>query len=259
MRLLALALVASSAALLPTDPAAEARDVVTAGVVARGLDGDTFVLAGGGEVRLVGIEAPKSGPDRSSADLRTLAREAHNGLAHLAEGRGVRLDYSGTPRDRYGRWLAQVTDEAGLWLNGATIRQGNALVHTTVDNRGRAHELLALERTARGESRGLWAHPAFRVLADTETPKFIDRFRLVEGRVLAAAPVQGRLYLNFGADYRTDFTVVIARETVPLFRAAGIKPEEFAERRIRVRGWIASWNGPMIEATHPEQIERIDE
>jgi hypothetical protein len=28
-------------------------------------------------------------------------------------------------------------------------------------------------------------------------------------------------------------------------------------QRVRVRGWVESWNGPAIEATHPEQIERV--
>lgn len=28
---------------------------------------------------------------------------------------------------------------------------------------------------------------------------------------------------------------------------------------LRVRGWLKSFNGPMIEATHPEQIEVLEE
>ena len=28
-------------------------------------------------------------------------------------------------------------------------------------------------------------------------------------------------------------------------------------KRIRVRGWLRSWNGPQIEASHPEQIELL--
>ena len=37
--------------------------------------------------------------------------------------------------------------------------------------------------------------------------------------------------------------------------AAGIDPEEYEGRTVRTRGWVKSYNGPMIEATHPEQIE----
>ena len=29
--------------------------------------------------------------------------------------------------------------------------------------------------------------------------------------------------------------------------------------RVRVRGWLKSFNGPMIEVTHPEQIEILKE
>jgi hypothetical protein len=43
-----------------------------------------------------------------------------------------------------------------------------------------------------------------------------------------------------------------------LFRGAGVDPAGLDGRRIRVRGWLRSRNGPMIEATHPEQIELLD-
>ena len=29
-------------------------------------------------------------------------------------------------------------------------------------------------------------------------------------------------------------------------------------KRIRVRGWLRSYNGPVIDVTHPEQIELLD-
>jgi hypothetical protein len=35
-------------------------------------------------------------------------------------------------------------------------------------------------------------------------------------------------------------------------------PTSLAGRLLRVRGWLREWNGPMIEATHPEQIELLD-
>ena len=39
------------------------------------------------------------------------------------------------------------------------------------------------------------------------------------------------------------------------FAADEFDIESLAGLRIRVRGWIKSFNGPMIDATHPEQIE----
>jgi micrococcal nuclease len=82
-----------------------------------------------------------------------------------------------------------------------------------------------------------------------------DTFQVVEGVVVEAATVRGRIYLNFGRDYRTDFTVVIDEDDLDAFEDAGLAPETLAGRRIRVRGWIDMYNGPMIAVTHPEQIE----
>ena len=41
------------------------------------------------------------------------------------------------------------------------------------------------------------------------------------------------------------------------FTAAGIDLTALAGKRLRVRGWVMWRNGPMIEATHPEQIELL--
>jgi micrococcal nuclease len=41
------------------------------------------------------------------------------------------------------------------------------------------------------------------------------------------------------------------------FTAAGIDLTVRAGKRLRVRGWVMWRNGPMIEATHPEQIELL--
>ncbi|HEY5607991.1 MAG TPA: thermonuclease family protein, partial [Alphaproteobacteria bacterium] len=84
-------------------------------------------------------------------------------------------------------------------------------------------------------------------------------FQLVEGRVLAVQRVKGVTYLNFGPDYRTDFTVQVARESLPQFRAADMLLPDLKDRRVRVRGWLRQFNGPLIDATHPEQIEVLGE
>jgi len=40
-----------------------------------------------------------------------------------------------------------------------------------------------------------------------------------------------------------------------MFDRAGIDPTSWKGRRVRVRGWLRKYNGPMIDASHPEQIE----
>ena len=77
--------------------------------------------------------------------------------------------------------------------------------------------------------------------------------------MLEVARVKGRAYLNFGTDWKTDFTLVLDEDALRLFDAEGIAPENFEGRTVRARGWLESFNGPMIEITHPEQIEVIEE
>lgn len=201
------------------------------------------------EVRLAELDAPDEALSRALLEAE-------------AAGRPVRLAYAGQERDRYGRALAQVhvQDENGAetWLQARLVEAGVARVLSHADNRAAARDLLVLEAFARSEGRGLWADPAHAV-RDTHPDALaqdIGSVQLVEGRVVQATQLRsGRIYLNFGADYRTDFTVMIEAEDAPAFIEAGIGPDALETRRIRVRGWIEDENGPMIRIDHPERIE----
>ena len=233
------------------------------GVVGAAIDGDTVALESGIEIRLVGIQAPRLALGRAGLRDWPLAREARAALEAMLVGARVRLVYGGLRVDRHRRLLAHLEREAApgrpaLWAQGEMLRRGLARVYTFPDNRARAGRMLALERAARAARRGIWRLRAYRVLAPEEARRRIGRFELVEGRVLRAAAVRGRFYLNFGADWRTDFTVSIARKHRRRFRRAGIDIASLAGRIIRVRGWLSWQNGPMIEATHPEQLEPVE-
>ena len=247
-------LIAALCLVLAPAPAA-ALEEGERGRVVEVVDGDTLELADGLEVRLVGIQAPKLPLDRPNFKKWPLADEAKAALQRLALGREVRLSYGGRRRDRYGRALAHLHVEDGLWVQGALLAEGMARVYSFRDNRALVAEMLAQERIARAHGRGIWGHPYYRVRQAEGAGRFLDTFQVVEGRVLDAAVVRGRLFLNFGADWKTDFTVNVRRQDLRLFRRGGFDPLSFEGRRVRVRGWIESWNGPMIKLTHPEQIE----
>ena len=215
------------------------------------LDGDTLKLAGGGVLRLIGIRAPKG------AGEAPFAAQAQAKLEALAAGQSLTLEFGGLERDRHGRILAQATRADGLWLHGAMLEAGLARVETFADNRARAGQLLAAEAAAREARRGLWADARYRALTPEEAERAGEGFHLVEGVVGRVTERRGRYYLDFGADWRRDFTVAIAGGERARFRAAGLDPAALAGARLRVRGWLRRFNGPMIEATHPEQIERL--
>ena len=223
------------------------------------IDGDTVLLDDGEEVRLVGIQAPKLALGRPDFETWPLAPEAREALADLVLGRRVRLAYGGQRRDRHGRLLAHlVRIDDGLWVQGALLDAGLARVYSFRDNRAAVADMLAPERRARARHRGIWAEPRYRVRAAGEAGSKLRSFQLIEGRIKAAAVVRGRGYLNFGEDWREDFTVSIAPADRRRFEAAGLAIEDYEGRLVRVRGWIKSFNGPMIEGTHPEQIEILE-
>lgn len=228
-------------------------------VVAEVVDGDTVVLdravEGARAVRLVGVQAPKLALGRPGFEAWPLAPEAKAALARLVLGKRVTLAFGGRRMDRHGRLLAHLFLDDGAWVQGALLTAGLARVYSFADNRARTADMLALEAEARQARRGIWGHPYYAVREAAALARLEDTFQLVEGVIVDAARVKGRVYLNFGADWRSDFTVVLDGAAQKLFAEAGVDPLALEGSAVRVRGWIRSFNGPMIEASHPEQVE----
>jgi len=224
-------------------------------VVAEIVDGDTVLLADGREVRLVGIQAPKLPLGRRNFRKWPLADRARSALEALTRGRTVSLHYGGRRIDRHGRQLAHLSLGDGRWVQRILLSQGLARVYSFPDNRALVAEMLAAERTARAAGRGIWSDGFYAIRSPFGLERDLGTFQLVEGRVAAAARVRGATYLNFGADWRTDFTIVVRRQDRAAFDEVGIDLLALEGRSVRVRGWLDKRNGPMITATHPEQLE----
>lgn len=219
------------------------------------IDGDTVALEDGREIRLVGLQAPKLGLGRRNFEDWPLAAEARAYLEAMVLNSDVRLSYGGRREDRYGRLLAHLHLRDGTWVQGTMIAEGMARVYSFSDNRACVEELLSLEREARQARRNIWREAYYRLLfadAPDELLEHVDSFQIVEGTIRKATRVRGRLYLNFGEDWRDDFTVTIAPRDVRHFHE---DVGDYSDVQIRVRGWLKSYNGPEIVVTHPEQIE----
>lgn len=225
------------------------------GEVVAVIDGDTVALTDGSEVRLVGIQAPKLPLGRPGFETWPLAEEAKGALEALILEKEVVLGYGGRRTDRHRRHLAHLFDRDGTWIQGALLERGLARVYSFADNRELIAEMLARERVARADGRGIWSHAFYAVRTADTAAEVVDRFALVEGVVEDTAVVRGRRYINFGEDWRTDFTVTFDSSTAPLFEESGLDIATLEGRAIRVRGWVEWYNGPLIEITHPEQIE----
>ncbi len=233
-------------------------------VIASVVDGDTVVLEspidGAAQVRLVGLQAPKLPLGRKNFPVWPLASQSKRALEDIILGRQARLFFGGAKKDRHGRLLAHLLTKGGVWVQGEMLRQGMARVYSFPDNRAVAGDMLALERAARAARRGIWKHPfyALRDAADVSAmTRLFGTFQIVRGRVIDAKRIKSRVYLNFGDNWREDFTVTLKTQARRMFAKTGAEPLSFLGKEVQVRGWLKKFNGPMIEASHPEQIEVI--
>lgn len=129
-------------------------------VVARVVDGDTLLLAGGERVRLLGVDTPETvAPDRP---VEPFGPEASAFTERMAEGRAVTLGYDKERRDRYGRTLAYVYVD-GRMLNEEILRAGlsEAQLQYPYAN-AMKKRFKAAEEEARRAGRGMWSAAAGR-------------------------------------------------------------------------------------------------
>jgi len=224
-------------------------------------DGETLKLTDGRVVRLIGAKAPMPPLGWRGDDPWPMVEEAKDALARLATGSEVELRFGGRRTDRHDQLLAQafvVKDDERIWLQDEMIGRGLARVYSLADNTACTRELLDREAEARERRLGVWDSWAYRIQDATDL-KRLDRlmhtYQLVEGTVTAVGEGQKWIYLNFAEDWRSDFTISVERRNLSAFTDAGIDLKMLAGKKLRVRGWLQWRNGPMIVATHPEQIE----
>lgn len=280
--------IAGSAALaaeMPAFPQGCAADAPEqAELKAIGPRGD-LALADGRVVTFADIgwmDAGDNGPDPMAgpgawATLLPGAPEA--GRLLRLHPRHVTSRSKGPAVDRWGRMPAAVellpvsalaegegnAEEVPGWLEGALIASGAARVMPLSGPWKCIDALLALEAAAREQGRGIWAKAdggAGGKVHDAGDAKLAEkttgRFAIVEGRVISVGASNSTHYLNFGRDWSTDFTVTVRKTDLARFAEAGRHPAGLAGHRLRVRGWIRTWNGAAIDARHPGDIEVLD-
>jgi endonuclease YncB( thermonuclease family) len=237
-------------------------DEIARGVAKHVIDGRTFTLDDGREIRLAAIEVAALETGAAPAAAARAALDA------LIGGDDIVLRRADIATDRYGRLVAYayaVRDGEELFAQGELIASGFARVGDHVGSRACTLALLKSEDAARAAKLGLWADSHYDVL-DAETPTDVlarrGRFALVEGKVVSVRESGATIYVNFGRRWSEDFTVTVLKRNERNFTAAGLDLKGLAGRRIRVRGFVEARGGtgrsPWIEADYPEQIETAD-
>lgn len=112
------------------------------------VDGDTFIIAGGKRVRLIGIDAPDHG--------EFCSEQASRMLTSLILGKAVFLERDTTETDEYDR-LLRYAFIGDTFVNGVMVSDGYAWAITRQPDDRYASRLEAAEEDARQSGRGcLW-------------------------------------------------------------------------------------------------------
>lgn len=199
-----------------------------------------------------------AGPD---ADLHPdSAAAARAALDALIAGQTVSVTPAGEP-DRYDRTPARAALRDGRDLAAALVESGWAMVWPREGQAADFDALFAAEERARSADAGAWGDGVFEVFdPDPNTlAQRLDGPVIVTGRIVSTGEGRdGRLYLNFGLDWRTDFTLSATRQTRSRFEDAGVALETLDGAVVRARGWLYAENGPMIALGHTAQLEILD-
>jgi micrococcal nuclease len=172
--------------------------------VAEVLAGDLLRLADGRAVRLAGIRVPAGAAAEPSA--ARFAEKARAALRRLLEGQAITLGLAEAPYDRYGRLVAQIERGDGLWLQGALLERGLAQVHAAGRGGASRGDAGARAQRARSGPRA-GGRAGLHAAGCKRRERRSGPFLIVRGTVVRVAPTERYLYLNFGADWRRDFTV----------------------------------------------------
>ncbi len=222
------------------------------------VDGDTVILATGQYLRYIGIDTPEvriKKEKQFAYDPQPFSREATQFNQKLVEGKFVRVEFDVEKKDRYGRLLGYCFVD-GIFVNKKLLEEGYATLYTYPPNVKYVDSLAKAQKEARKNNKGMWG--VYAPISHKEAAKHINQIRTVRGRVLDSYKSDKCTFLNFGQDYKTDFTIVIFDNSLDYFQKKGINPVEFYRgKTVEVSGRIREYNGPEIIVNSPAEIHTL--
>jgi hypothetical protein len=229
-----------------------------AGSAARWSDAGALALADGRSLAPEGIALPT----RLSPDPQMLAVAADAAAAVLD---GCAVAPVTATLDRHGRLagtarlVCPAAGEArGEDLATALVRAGAGYA-TAEGDTACATQRLSAEAEARSARRGIWSLATAVAPAGDEKAMEERRglYSVTEGRVLAVGG-RDRIFLNFGASWKQDFTVMLTREDFATILGDRLDPAILRGTLIQVRGVVREEGGPAMAPRRRGEVLRIE-
>ena len=166
------------------------------------------------------------------------------------------LAFAASPVDRWGRASGParvlLAESRETTLQAALLEAGAARVSPQSDDVALISGYFDAEARARAEKRGIWSLTAYDV-RDTRDDRRAYGFQVYRGAILSVGERRGRIYFNFGDDFRSDVTATVSRGEFRRWRRK--RPlEAYRGKVVETRGIVESINGPSIEIRHELQL-----
>ena len=209
-------------------------------------DGERLTPAGIADFGVIAPDPTDGGLSAEKALADALRRYA---------GRQLGIVYLSKQADRRGRRPVLLYAGETL-LQQDLVGSGLAIAYPLDGEPPCVGRLLGAEDNARAARRGYWAQGE-NWIAGPRPDDFagrLNRFVILQARVISVGTREDRSYLNFGGRWSEDVTVEIPDAGRDAFGGSEAL-EALAGLQIRVRGFAVEKSGPMIEARRPWQIE----
>jgi hypothetical protein len=151
--------------------------------------------------------------------------------------------------DRHNRINAQILlqDE---WIQCKILQSGYSIAAPSPLSKNIAYDLYKCENQD--------AIKKYAVNTD-DAVKFIGGYKIVSGSIYSTYQSKKNLYINFDKDWKTDFSIMISNDIVKKLTSEQLEKLTTKEQKIRVRGWIEKYNGPIIKLSDFNQIEFLED
>ncbi|MDV6341607.1 thermonuclease family protein [Nitrosomonas sp. Is24] len=196
--------------------------------VTRVYDGDTIILEGRKQVRLLGVNTPEIESRHRNEEPGGVA--AKKWLQNQLRDNQVYLEFDQVKRDKYKRLLAHVFLPNGKHVNLALLESGLAAISIIPPNGRYSDKLIQAQQFAEKQKLGIWSMPEYQSRPITEIANHTKGWQRFTGTPVAIRKSRKftRLLFNDKVDIR------VANSNLKLF------PElaTYVGKPLEVRGWV---------------------
>lgn len=228
------------------------------GQVKQALSGDKIELISGAHIKLADIKAPEHWEQPSQYKSWPYGFYARNQLDALVKGRKITLHCYKKSVNFLGVTVAHIILEDNDWLQAELLSQGIAFLYPEAQSSTAVHSLYAIEDAAQRSGKGIWAKDTYTPKSALDTDFRSGWFQIIAGTVISAKQVRKTIYLNFGDNWREDFTIEIPKRVFTAMKKAGLNPLDLENKPVEVRGIIEWGGGPKIILTSPNRLRLLE-